>query len=120
LDNVCLPFYLSRREGGVIEKALSLLEQAGIPYLARIYPRQLSGGELRRVSIARALINDPQLLIADEPTADLDADTTVEIMKLFSRIARNGTAILMVTHDRDAEAYCNRSYSMQSGTLTAS
>ncbi|MDR1932786.1 MAG: ABC transporter ATP-binding protein [Spirochaetales bacterium] len=118
LDNVRLPFYLSKREGDAAAKALSLLDQVGISHLALIYPKQLSGGEQRRVSIARALINDPAILIADEPTGDLDADTTAEIMKLFGRIAQNGTAILLVTHEPDTISYGNRVYVMNAGTLT--
>jgi putative ABC transport system ATP-binding protein len=121
LDNVRLPFYLSgkkfRREGDSAEKALSLLEQVGVLPLAQDYPKQLSGGEQRRVSIARALINDPLILIADEPTGDLDTETTACIMKLFSLIAQNGTAILLVTHEPDTVSYGNRAYVMDAGTL---
>jgi putative ABC transport system ATP-binding protein len=118
VDNVRLPFYLSKREGDSAEKALSLLDQVGILHLARDYPKQLSGGEQRRVSIARALINDPVMLIADEPTGDLDTGTTAEIMELFSRIAQKGTAILLVTHEPDTVSYGNRVYIMDAGTLT--
>ncbi|MDR1901021.1 MAG: ABC transporter ATP-binding protein [Treponema sp.] len=118
LDNVRLPFYLSKQEGDAAEKALSLLEQVGIVRLAGDYPKQLSGGEQRRVSIARALINDPALLIADEPTGDLDTETTAEIMQLFGLIAQNGTAILLVTHEPDMVSYGNRVYVMNAGTLT--
>lgn len=118
LDNVRLPFYFFQRKGDVEKKALSLLEQVGIPHLANSYPKQLSGGELRRVSIARALINEPALLIADEPTGDLDTQTTMEIMELFRRISQNGTAILMVTHELDTVSYGNRTFVMDSGILT--
>lgn len=118
LDNVRLPFYFFRREGDAVGKALSLLEQVDIPHLAQLYPKQLSGGELRRVSIARAFINDPLLLIADEPTSDLDTQTTAEIIKLFSEISQKGTAILMVTHELDIVDYGNRIFKMDSGILT--
>lgn len=118
LDNVRLPFYLFRREGDATEKALSLLDQVGLADLAQASPRELSGGELRRVSIARALINDPALLMADEPTSDLDAQTTAEIMELFRRISQNGTAILMVTHELETVGYGNRVLTMDAGTLT--
>ncbi len=118
LDNVRLPFYFFRRKGDSIIKAMSLLEQVGIPHLARLYPRQLSGGELRRVSIARALINNPVILIADEPTSDLDAQTTAEVMELLKRITQRGTAVIMVTHDLDAVDYENRVFRMDSGILT--
>ena len=118
LDNVRLPFYLFKREGDATEKALSLLDQVGLADLAQASPRELSGGELRRVSIARALINDPALLMADEPTSDLDAQTTAEIMELFRRISQNGTAILMVTHELETVGYGNRVLTMDAGTLT--
>lgn len=120
LDNVMLPFYFFNRKGDAAEKASSLLAQVGIAHLAKSYPNQLSGGELRRVSIARALINEPALLIADEPTSDLDVSTTAEIMALFQEIAQNGTAILMVTHEMDTINYGNRTFVMESGKLTES
>jgi putative ABC transport system ATP-binding protein len=116
-DNVCIPWFLFRREGDVESRALSLLEKVGISRLAASYPRELSGGEMRRVSIARSLINEPRLLIADEPTGDLDARTTAEIMELFKRIAREGTAVLMVTHELDTLNYGNKTYVMDEGKL---
>ncbi len=118
LDNVRLPFFFFKREGDAFEKAMKLLEQVGISHLAKVYPKQLSGGELRRVSIARALINDPDILIADEPTGDLDSQTTADIMELFSEISQNGTAILMVTHELDTVDYGSSVYVMDSGILT--
>ena len=118
LDNVRLPYFFFKREGNVSEEALHLLEQVGIPHLAKLHPKQLSGGELRRVSIARALINNPSILIADEPTSDLDTQTTTDIMKLFSQIAQKGTAILMVTHELDTVDYGNSVYVMDSGILS--
>jgi putative ABC transport system ATP-binding protein len=116
-DNVCIPWFLFKREGDVEGRAFILLEKVGISHLAASYPRELSGGEMRRVSIARALINEPRLLIADEPTGDLDAQTTAEIMTLFSRIAREGTAVFIVTHELDAQSYGDRTYSMDGGNL---
>lgn len=117
LDNVRLPFFLSKREGDATRRALLLLEEVGLLSLAEIYPSELSGGELRRVSIARALINKPRLIIADEPTGDLDTQTTKEILQLFSRISGNGTSVLLVTHDLEAIDYGNRRYIMDSGRL---
>ena len=117
MENVCIPCYLFPREGDPYERALALLEETGISHLADSYPKELSGGELRRAAIARALVNSPSLLIADEPTSDLDTETTAEIMNLFSIIARNGTAVLVVTHELDTLSYGNRTYSMNSGNL---
>jgi putative ABC transport system ATP-binding protein len=116
-DNVCIPWFLFKREGDAEGRAFILLEKVGISHLASSYPRELSGGEMRRVSIARALINEPRLLIADEPTGDLDAATTAEIMELFNRIAGEGTAVLMVTHELDTLNYGNKTYAMNEGNL---
>ncbi|MDR3131072.1 MAG: ABC transporter ATP-binding protein [Treponema sp.] len=116
-DNVCIPWFLFKREGDVEGRAFILLEKVGISHLAASYPRELSGGEMRRAAIARALINEPRLLIADEPTSDLDAETTAEIMELFNHIAREGTAVLIVTHELDTLDYGNKTYSMDAGNL---
>lgn len=119
-DNVRLPYFLAGRQGDASGRASFLLGEVGISDLADMPPSRLSGGELRRVLIARALMNEPELLIADEPTSDLDAETTREIMALFSRINKNGTAILLVTHELDTLEFGNRVLTMASGRLTAS
>ncbi|MDR0400306.1 MAG: ABC transporter ATP-binding protein [Treponema sp.] len=116
-DNVCIPWFLFRREGDVEGRAFILLEKVGISQLADSYPKELSGGEMRRAAIARALINEPRLLIADEPTGDLDVQTTAEIMNLFKTIAGEGTAVLIVTHELDTLDYGNKTYSMDAGNL---
>jgi putative ABC transport system ATP-binding protein len=118
LDNVKLPFYLHARDGNPTNRAFDLLERVGIPHLANAYPAQLSGGELRRVAIARGLINAPRLLLADEPTGDLDPQTTEDVMKLFTQVARDGVAIVLVTHDRQIPSCANRHFSMEVGKLT--
>jgi putative ABC transport system ATP-binding protein len=99
IDNVLLPFYLYRKKEIPFDRAKTILNQIGILHLSDSYPDQLSGGELRRVSIARSLINEPKLLIADEPTGDLDPETTVDVLKLFTEIAKRNIAILIVTHE---------------------
>jgi len=118
LENVCIPWFLFKREGGPEERALSLLEKTGIDHLAASYPKELSGGEMRRVAIARSLVNNPALLVADEPTSDLDAETTADIMRLLSVIAEEGTAVLIVTHELDTLSYGNKVYSMNQGNLS--
>lgn len=100
------------------ERAKHLLTQLGVADLVDSYPRELSGGEMRRVSIARALMNQPKLLIADEPTGDLDQESTDIVMKLLRSQADNGTAILMVTHDPDALEYADKVYRMDAGVLS--
>jgi putative ABC transport system ATP-binding protein len=116
-DNVCIPWFLFKREGDVEGRAFILLEKVGLSHLAASYPKELSGGEMRRAAIARALINEPRLLIADEPTGDLDVQTTAEIMRLFKVVAQEGTAVLIVTHELDTLDYGNKTYSMSEGTL---
>ena len=117
-DNVRLPFYLSEREGDPSDQVHELLTGLGIGSLAGSYPNSLSGGEARRVAIARALINKPAILLADEPTSDLDAENTDEIMLLFKRIAKEGTAVIMVTHDQRTLNAVDRSYTMEDGILS--
>ncbi|MCI1956509.1 MAG: ABC transporter ATP-binding protein [Oscillospiraceae bacterium] len=119
LQNVLLPFTFFRRDGGSDQKALGLLDRAGLLPLAEQYPASLSGGEMRRVAIVRALLASPLLLIADEPTGDLDETTTREIMELFESAAKGGTAVLMVTHDKSTTRYAGRCFTMRSGKLTA-
>lgn len=118
LDNIRVPFYLSKRKGNPEKTALSLLDRTGIPHLADSFPKHLSGGELKRVAIARALLNHPDYVIADEPTGDLDIRTTAEIMELLKDIAETGTAVIMVTHDLEALEYGNRIFVMEAGRLT--
>jgi putative ABC transport system ATP-binding protein len=122
IDNIRLPFYLSgKRQRGEIgsdderiaSKARFLLSSVGIEYLTEAFPSELSGGELKRLLIARALINEPSLLIADEPTSDLDAKTTGEVMKLFAKINEEGTAILMVTHKEELAGAGDRTIRME-------
>jgi len=118
LENVCLPWFLSKRSGTPAKRAFSLLEKTGISALCESFPKELSGGELRRVAIARSLINSPSLLIADEPTNDLDSETTEEVMKLLGEIAGEGTAVLIVTHELDTLSYGNKTYVMNNGNLS--
>lgn len=117
-DNVRLPYYLSKRQGDASGRASYLLDAVGISALADMLPSRLSGGELRRVLIARALMNEPDVLIADEPTSDLDVETTREIMELFTRINKRGTTILVVTHELDTLDFGNRVLTMTAGRLT--
>ena len=118
LDNVLLPYYLFSRDEDITKRALELLDQVGILHLKDTYPSKLSGGELRRVAIARALINNPKLLLADEPTSDLDSENTAEIMKLFQKISSKGTAVIMVTHELDTLRFGNDIYRMDGGSIS--
>jgi ABC-type antimicrobial peptide transport system, ATPase component len=117
LQNVLLSSALFKRDENWNEKALVLLDKVGLLPLASQYPANLSGGEMRRVSIARALLLSPRLLIADEPTGDLDEETTREIMELFASAAKEGTAVLMVTHDMSTTRYGERLLTMKAGRI---
>lgn len=123
IDNVALPAMVSGAlsEKAAYARARVLLEQVGLAERIDSYPGELSGGEQRRVAIARALINSPQVLLADEPTADLDEDTEVEILKLLLEIrqAHNLTMIL-VTHNREIAALADRVLTMKSGVAEIS
>jgi putative ABC transport system ATP-binding protein len=118
LDNLVLPFRLTKRGGDPYERAKQLLERVGIAHLAAQYPVQLSGGELRRAAIARGLINNPKLLIADEPTGDLDPENALNIFALFAEIAGDGSAVLVVTHEAQRPNGCDKRLIMSNGTLT--
>ncbi|PXY92403.1 ABC transporter ATP-binding protein [Gilliamella apis] len=118
LENIRLPFYLTKREKqSSLNYALELLEKAKIGYLKDTYPANMSGGEMRRIAILRALICRPQLVIADEPTSDLDEESSAQIMALLTEIHQQGTGLLIVTHDNDVANYSQRTLKMSSGRL---
>lgn len=125
IENICLPYYLYSKQNSPIlgnyknceEKAIALLKEVKIEYLKNVYPSSMSGGEMRRVAILRALICSPRLIIADEPTNDLDESSAHEIMSLFAKINKNGTTIILVTHDQDILSYANRRFTMSDGKM---
>lgn len=117
LDNVRLPYFFKNREGNGVERARMLLDMCGILDLENDFCKNLSGGELKRVLIARALMNEPKILIADEPTSDLDSKTTIEIMNMLKEINEKGTTIIIVTHDNDLLKYGSRLLEMIDGKL---
>lgn len=99
-------------------RAQDLLERVGIAALRDARPDELSGGELRRLAVARALIMNPGIILADEPTADLDDENTKTVLSLLRRCADEGRAVLLVTHEREAAAYADELYRMNTGVLT--
>jgi ABC-type lipoprotein export system ATPase subunit len=117
LENVMVPALFNRSATGTRERAMDLLTTVGLADRAETYPRTLSSGETKRVAIARALINSPSLLIADEPTGDLDVDTEDEIMQVFSRLNRSGTTVVMVTHNPDLAQFATRTFRMDRGRM---
>lgn len=119
-ENVLLSALLYGRQQDVSAHADALMERLGIAHLAHVYPSELSGGELRRMMIARALAGTPQILLLDEPTGDLDAENTRRVLELVRETADAGTAVLLVTHERAAVSYADVCYTMAEGRLTHS
>lgn len=118
LENVILPLQamnVSRREA--VKKADHLLDRMGIAEMKHKYPSQISGGQKQRVAIARALVADPKIILADEPTGALDADTAEEIMQIFQEIHAQGKTVVIVTHDDKIAAKTNRLIRLEKGTI---
>lgn len=119
LENVMLPMDFA----GVTharqrrERALALLERVGIAEQAGKLPATLSGGQQQRAAIARALANDPPVLLADEPTGNLDSATATSVLELFASLATSGKAIVMVTHDPEASAFASRTITLADGSI---
>ena len=116
-DNVRAPQLFAGRDAPDSSRADYLLEAVGLDGLAREYPGSLSGGEMRRASIARALFNEPSLLIADEPTGDLDPENTRAVMELLQRINAQGTTVVVVTHENEVASRGGVRYVMSEGRL---
>ena len=117
LENIRLPYDMYEKEGDSEGKARYFLNELGLEHLAKSYPKELSGGELRRIIIARALMTEPKILIADEPTSDLDIEATKEVMDLLKKINEKGTTVLVVTHELDTLKYGKKVYTMSEGIL---
>ena len=117
LENVTLPYLMYRSDDGVEERAFELLKGLDIAPLADAYPRQLSGGELRRVAIARALVCSPVLVLADEPTSDLDDANTDVVLQTLRRVADEGAAVLVATHEPAITSVADRVLRMDAGTV---
>jgi putative ABC transport system ATP-binding protein len=120
LENVELPMLYnlpitSHRERR--QRALQALEKVGLSDRRDHHPSQLSGGQQQRIAIARALVNQPELVLADEPTGNLDTRTSIEIMGLFQELNDSGITIIMVTHELDIAAYCKRLVVMRDGEI---
>lgn len=118
LENVLLPSLMfGKRSEESTGYAMELLERVGIAELSEAMPNELSGGELRRMAIARALMNKPAVILADEPTGDLDDENTAMVLSLLRDTAKNGTSVLMVTHEGEAENYADIVLKMDAGSL---
>jgi putative ABC transport system ATP-binding protein len=120
LENVELPMlYSDPLVSGRLrrERAARALEKVGLGQSLRHTPNQLSGGQQQRIAIARALVNEPQIVLADEPTGNLDSRTSIEIMGIFQELNDAGITLVMVTHELDIAAYCGRIVVMRDGRV---
>ncbi len=118
LENVALPLvYAGWGKEERIARAQEVLEQVGLGDRMDHKPNQLSGGQRQRVAVARALVNKPALILADEPTGNLDSKTSVEIMKLFDDIQAAGNTVILVTHEEDIAQYAKRVIRLVDGNI---
>ena len=117
-ENILLSALLAGAGESAGTRADELMERLGIRKLGAVAPSELSGGELRRATIARALVMQPRVLLADEPTGDLDDENTDCVLSLLRETANAGTAVLLVTHEHGAREYADVSYTMSEGVLT--
>lgn len=118
LDNVALPMiYAGYAKSDRNERAKEVLTQVNLADRMDHQPNQLSGGQRQRVAIARALVNKPSIILADEPTGNLDSKTSVEIMGLFDEIHKNGNTVILVTHEEDIAAHAHRIIRLRDGMI---
>ncbi len=118
LDNVCLPLvYAGYKRSVREEKAMEALENVGLAERAKHKPNELSGGQRQRVAIARALVNNPSIILADEPTGNLDTKTSYDIMNLFQELHDRGNTIIMVTHEDDIAHFAHRIVRLRDGLV---
>jgi putative ABC transport system ATP-binding protein len=120
LENVAAPLlYRGIRRAARLEQAREALERVGLADRVNYDPSQLSGGQLQRVAVARALVGEPALLLADEPTGNLDSRSGAEVLELFSELHQAGTTVLMITHDPNVAARAQRRMVLDAGRLLA-
>lgn len=117
LDNICMPAYLSSQVKEFKERALELLRQIGLEEFAGEYPANLSGGEIRRVAIVRAMLNQPKVILADEPTSNLDPKNSHKVMQMLKDISRSGTTVVLSTHELEYLSYVDRVFKMNRGKM---
>ncbi len=117
LENVCLPLYY-RKISNPISSAIVALSRVGLDHRGGHYPNQISGGESQRVAIARAIVTEPSIILADEPTGNLDTATGDQIMGIFKELNELGATVLLVTHDQEIATHASRIFQVRDGLLT--
>jgi putative ABC transport system ATP-binding protein len=118
VENVALPLvYAGMPRKNRLQKAMEVLDKVGLSDRSHHRPNELSGGQNQRVAIARALVNDPSLLLADEPTGNLDSTTSEEIMQLFEELHQQGNTIILVTHEEDIAHHAKRLVRLKDGMI---
>jgi ABC-type lipoprotein export system ATPase subunit len=115
-DNVTLPWIFSRKKSGR-KRAEALIETVGLRDRSAHFPNQLSGGEMQRAAIARALVNDPEMVLADEPTGNLDSENSEKIFQLLRSLNKDGYTIVMVTHNNELAGRADRVISIRDGRI---
>lgn len=118
MENVALPLIyagISKKER--LEKAAYVLDQVSLADRMTHKPNELSGGQRQRVAIARALVNDPAIILADEPTGNLDSKTSIEIMNIFEKIHTSGNTVIIVTHETDIAGFAKRVVKLKDGSV---
>ncbi len=117
-ENVALPLvYNGTSKKKRLEQALEMLDRVGLADRSHHKPNELSGGQGQRVAIARALVNNPSIILADEPTGNLDTKTSVEIMEIFGKIQQQGNTVILVTHEEDIANYAHRVVRLRDGII---
>ena len=117
-ENVALPLvYAGIWKKERIERAMEVLGKVGLADRSHHKPNEMSGGQIQRVAIARALINNPAIILADEPTGNLDSKTSVEVMNIFGKIQEGGNTVVLVTHEEDIAAYAKRVVRLKDGVI---
>ena len=119
IENIMVPLLINNNEEIMKKKALckKSLKYVGLSHRENHYPSELSGGEHQRIAIARALINNPNIILADEPTGNLDKDNKIKVLNLFRKIADDGKCVIIVTHDNDILKYVDEVYNLKEGKL---
>jgi len=118
LENVALPLvYAGTPKKERLDRAMQVLEKVSLTDRSHHKPNELSGGQCQRVAIARALVNNPSIILADEPTGNLDTKTSIEIMDIFSKIQAAGNTVVLVTHEEDIANYAHRIVRLRDGVI---